>query len=63
MVLRCLGLFQIVSSLFDFVSSGSGCSCCFELIPIVLVLVLLVAECFYLFRIVFQIFCVVLTSF
>ena len=36
--------FKIVSGLFHFVSCGSGCSCCFELFPIVLVLVLLVAD-------------------
>ena len=45
MVSRCLGLFQIVSSLSDFVSSGSGCSCCFELLPIILVLFLLAVDC------------------
>ena len=56
-------MFQIVSGLFHFVSCGSGCSCCFELFPIVLVLVLLVADCFYSFQVVFQMFCVVLTSF
>ena len=44
-VLRCLGLFQVVSSLFDFLSSGLVCSCCFELFPIILVLVLVVADC------------------
>ena len=55
-------MFQIVSGLFHFVSCGSGCSCCFELFPIVLVLVLLVADCFYSFQVVFQMFCVVLTS-
>ena len=46
--------FKCVSSLFDFVSSGSGCSCCFELFPIILVLFLLVADCLYLFQVVFS---------
>ena len=49
---RCLELFQIDSGLFDFVSSGLGCPRCFELFPIILVLLLLVG-CLYLFQIVY----------
>ena len=37
-------------------------SSCFELFPIVLVLVPPVADCIYSFQVVFRMFCVVLTS-
>ena len=59
MISRCLGLFQIVSGLFDFVSRSLGCSCCFELFPLILVQ-FLVVDCFSWFQSVFRLFCVVL---
>ena len=62
MIFRCLGLFQIVSGLFDFVSCGLGCSCCFELFRIILVVFLLLVDCFFVPSC-FRLICVVLMWF
>ena len=53
MVLRGLESFQCVSGLLDYVTSGLGCSRCFELFPIILVWFLLRVGCLYFFQVVY----------